>query len=83
MPGGTPPKEPLRKGIAKRNGVKRMVANGAKMDNLGKKKVRLKRDGCHEVNSITFQVSDVGKPLASVSRILGKGGRVVFRGFDH
>ena len=30
------------------------------------------------MNSITFQVTDVGKPLASVSRILDKGNSVVF-----
>ena len=30
------------------------------------------------MNGITFQVTDVAKPLASVSRILDKGNRVVF-----
>jgi hypothetical protein len=30
------------------------------------------------VSSIMFQVTDVGKPLASVSRILDKGNIVVF-----
>ncbi len=30
------------------------------------------------MNSITFQVTDVGKPLESVSRILDQGNRVVF-----
>ena len=48
------------------------------MDNLGEKKVRFRREGSAAVNSITFQVTDVGKPLASVSRILDKGNTVVF-----
>ena len=48
------------------------------MDNLGEKKVRFRRDGAPGVNSITFQVTGVGKPLASVSRILDKGNTVVF-----
>ena len=30
------------------------------------------------MNKITFQVTDVAKPLASVSRILDKGNTVVF-----
>ena len=73
----------MREGLAKRNGVKYVAANGAKMENLGEKKVRFKRDGGREVNSITLQVTDVGKPLASVSRIPDKGNRVVFsRGLE-
>ena len=78
MPKAIFPSEPLREGIAKRNGVKYVAANGAKMENLGEKKVRFKRDGGHEVNNITLQVTDVGKPLASVSRTLDTGNRVVF-----
>ena len=45
---------------------------------MGEKKVRFRRDGSSNVNSITFQVTGVGKPLASVSRILDKGNSVVF-----
>ena len=70
--------EPVVEGEAKRSGVKYVAANGARMENQGEKKVRFKRGGGHQVNSITFQVTDVGKPLASVSRILVKGNRVVF-----
>ena len=78
MPKAMLPNEPLREGAAKKSGVKYVAANGARMENLGEKRVRFKREGSHEVNGITFQVTHVGKPLASVSRILDKGNRVVF-----
>ena len=45
---------------------------------MGEKKVRFRREGSGAVNSIMFQVTGVGKPLASVSRILDKGNSVVF-----
>jgi hypothetical protein len=45
MPRGMLPNEPSREGIAKRNGVKYVAANGARMEHLVEKKVRLKRDG--------------------------------------
>ena len=32
----------------------------------------------HGINAITFQLMDVSKPLAPVSRMLDKGNRVVF-----
>ena len=55
-----------------------VAANGGKMENHGEKRVRFKRNGSEAVNSITFQVTGVSKPLASVSRILDKGNAVVF-----
>jgi hypothetical protein len=70
--------EPTVEGQAKRNGVKYVAANGARMENQGEKKVRFKKSGSDSLNSITFQVTDVGKPLAAVSRILDKGNTVVF-----
>ena len=78
LPVDAVPNETLVEGEAKRRGVRYIAANGGKMDNLGEKKVRFRRDGSDAVNSITFQVTDVGKPLASVSRILDKGNSVVF-----
>ena len=65
------PKEPMVE-EAKRRGVKYVAANGGKMENIGEIKVKFKRVGSKAVNSITFQVTDVSKPLASVSRILDK-----------
>ena len=78
LPASMVPNETLIEGEAKRRGVKYVAANGGKMDNLGEKKVRFRRDGAPGVTSITFQVTGVGKPLASVSRILDKGNTVVF-----
>ena len=72
------PNEMLVEGEAKRRGVRYVAANGGKMDNMGEKKVRFRREGSEAVNSITFQVTGVGKPLASVSHILDKGNSVVF-----
>ena len=40
--------------------------------------MRFRREGSEAVNSIMFQVTGVGKPLASVSRFLGKGNSVIF-----
>ena len=40
--------------------------------------MRFRRDGAEGVCGIKFQVTDVGKPLASVSRILDKGNSVIF-----
>ena len=44
-----------------------------KMENIGEKKVKFKRAGSNAVNSINFQVTDVSKPLASVSGIFSAG----------
>ena len=45
----------------------------------GCEKVKFKRAGSNAVNSVTYQVSDVGKLLDSVSRVLDKGNDVIFR----
>ena len=78
LPVNIVPNETLVEGEAKKRGVRYVAANGGKMENLGEKKVRFRRDGSSHVNSIVFQVTEVGKPLASVSRILDKGNSVVF-----
>ena len=70
--------ETLVAGAAKLAGVKYVAANGARMDNHGEKQVRFKCQEGGALNKITFQVTDVAKPLASVSRILDKGNTVVF-----
>ena len=70
--------ETLVEGAPKKSGVKYVAANGAKMDNNGEKRVRFKEEGLNGINSMVFQVTDVGKPLASVSRILDKWNSVVF-----
>ena len=78
MPRGMLEGEPLVEGEAKRLGVKYVAANGAKMDNYGQKRIRFKKEGLGGISDMLFQVTDVGKPLASVTRILDKGNSVVF-----
>ena len=78
MPKGMLDREPLVEGEAKRMGVKYVAANGAKMENYGEKKIRFRREGLSGINDMLFQVTNVGKPLASVTRILDKGNTVVF-----
>ena len=68
LPRNMLPNEPIVEGEAKRRGVKYVAANGGKMENFGGKKMKFKRAGSKAVNSITFQVTDVSKPLVSVSR---------------
>ena len=59
------------------SGVTYIAANGNRMTNKGEKKVHFKtQDGIS--SSITFQVTDVKKPLAAVSKIVEKGNWVCF-----
>ena len=78
LPVGMMPGEETVEGESKRKGVRYVAANGGKMENHGEKTVRFRRNGSEAVNSITFQVSGVSKPLAPVSQILDKGNTVVF-----
>ena len=48
--------------LATRNRAKYVAAHGARMENQGEKKIRFKKSGGKVLNSITFQVTDVGKP---------------------
>ena len=70
MPKGMLDREPLVEGEAKRMGVKYVAMNGDKIENYGEKKIRFKKEGLGGTNDMLFQVTDVGKPVASVSRIL-------------
>ena len=73
LPVGMLPGEETVEDESKRKGVRYVAANGGKMENHGEKRVRFRRNGSEAVNSITFQVTGVSKPLASVGRILDKG----------
>ena len=54
-----------------------VAANGSKMSNRGEKRVQFQtKDGIN--SSFTFQVTDVKKPLAAVSKIAEKGNWVCF-----
>jgi len=59
-----------------RKGIGFVTANGGRMDNYGGTKVEFVKDGKRK--SMNFQVTDCKKPLASVSKIVDKGNRVVF-----
>ena len=57
-------------------GIGFIAANGGRMKNYGGTKVEFVKDG--RSKSMNFQVTDCKKPLASVSKIVDKGNRVVF-----
>ena len=78
MPRGMLQGEPLVEGQAKRLGVNFVAANGATMDNYGQKRIRFQKEGLGGISDLLFQVPDVSKPLASVTRILDKENSVVF-----
>ena len=59
-----------------RKGIGFVTANGGRMNNYSGTKVEFVKDGKHK--SMCFQVTDCKKPLASVSKIVDKGNRVVF-----
>ena len=67
----------LQESEGSKAGVQYVAANGGKMPNLGEKKVRFKTKNGMESN-VVFQVTDARKPLASVSKIVKKGNRVIF-----
>ena len=47
------------------------------MKHYGKKEVAFKHDGSNEIMGLTFQVTDVRKPLLAVGRLVEKGNQVV------
>ena len=68
---------PIRESEGSRAGLCYVAANGGKMPNMGEKHVRFKtKEGLQ--SSVLFQVTHARKPLASVSRIVAKGNKVVF-----
>ena len=61
--------KPLGEGGAKRLGVEYVEASWT---------FRFKKEGLSGISDMLFQVTDVGKPLASVTRTLDEGNSVVF-----
>jgi len=57
-------------------GIGFVAANGEKMTNYGSTQVEFAKDG--KTRRMNFAVTDCKKPLASVSKIVEKGNRVVF-----
>ena len=71
------PECPTRPSAGSRAGVTYVAANGMQMPNRGEKRVRVKtKEGC--CCELKMQVTDVRKPLMSVSKICDAGHRVTF-----
>ena len=70
------PPELIDESEGQRKGVHYRAANGARIPNRGEKQVTLITRERAQPN-ITFQVTDVKKPLASVARVCDSGNRVI------
>ena len=76
-PPGTFPGVPVVPTTASRDGLEYTGASGHKIPNLGMSRPAVyTKDG--ECNVMTFQLASISKPLAAVSKIVGKNHRVVF-----
>ena len=64
--------------LPKKEGVRFCAANGQTIQNYGRRQVAFRAKGRQGVNCMTFHVTDVKKPLASVSKIVEKGSSVHF-----
>jgi len=67
----------LKESKGSKAGVQYIAANGGRMPNLGEKQVHFKTSDGAESN-VVFQVTHARKPLASVSKMVKKGNRVIF-----
>ena len=75
------PKEVLKSSfplLPAKEGVKFCAANGTPIQNYGSRNVLFITAGRKGVNCVKFHVTDVKKPLASVSRIVEKGSSAHF-----
>ena len=71
------PDVPIAESEGSKKGVHYVAAGGARIPNIGQKRVVFATPQ-GQVSAMTFQVADINKPLASVSKICKKGHRVVF-----
>ena len=53
------------------------TANGGEMTHYGQKEITFNHDGSADVVGLTFQVTDVKKPLLAVRRLVERGNKVV------
>ena len=67
----------LKESKGSKAGVQYIAANGGRMPNLGEKQVHFRTADGAESN-VVFQVTHARKPLASVSKMVKKGNRVIF-----
>ena len=77
MPKEMVPDEPLVPSEGSKNGTRYIAAGGQELKNYGEKNIKFKTAD-DTVGSMTFQATDVRKPLAAVSKIVSKGNLVVF-----
>ena len=64
--------------LPKKANIKFTAANGQTISNYGRRNVVFRAKGRAGINCMTFHVTDVTKPLASVSKIVEKGSSVHF-----
>ena len=64
--------------LPKQEGIRFVAANGNVIGNYGRRNLAFKTQGRSGVNCMTFHVTDVKKPLASVSKMVEKGSSVHF-----
>ena len=58
------------------------TANGGQMEHYGQKEVTFMHEGGSDPMGLTFQVTDVKKPLLVVRRLVERGNRVVLSAVD-
>ena len=56
------------------------TANGEEMEHYGQKEVTFEHENGRDIIGLTFQVTDVKKPLLAVRRLVEKGNKVVLSG---
>ena len=71
------PNIPVRPSAGSRRGQHYVSASGERMANQGEQKLPVVTENGEE-RSVTFQVTDVARPLCSVARICSQGNRVIF-----
>ena len=64
--------------LPKQEGIRFVAANGNVIGNYGRRNLAFQTKGRGGVNCMTFHVTDVKKPLASVSKMAEKGSSVHF-----
>ncbi len=71
------PHVPVRPSAGSRRGQHYVAANGSRMPNVGEQEMTIQTEQGGEA-AMVFQVTDVNRPLWSVSEICDRGNRVIF-----
>ena len=78
IPPTTLPAHPVRQNAASLGGEQYLTADGKEIPNKGEQQVRFRTDEGHRC-ALTFQVTDVTKPLLSATQLADTGHEVIFR----